>query len=259
LAARHFSHRQQTIVVKKALIIGATSGIAQAIAAELAASGSALFLAGRSATKLELVARDLETRFGVKAEIAAIDFDDFSAHAPLIDLAIQRLGGLDVAFVCHGNLPGQQACERDYAVAEASFRTNFLSPISFLGTLADRFEKMRSGCIVAISSVAGDRGRGSNYFYGAAKAALSAYLSGLRNRLYASGVRVVTVKPGFVDTPMTAHLKTGLLTASPAAVARDIVRAARQGNGELYTPWFWRWIMLIIRLIPEPIFVRLKL
>lgn len=245
--------------MKRVLIIGATSGIAQSIAAQLAAERPALFLAARTGSKLELIARDLDLRHGLKAESAAIDFDDFSTHAPLVDLAIQRLGGLDLAFVCHGALPDQLACERDYATAEAAFRVNFLSPISFLGTLADRFEKARAGCIVAISSVAGDRGRQSNYFYGAAKAALTAYLAGLRNRLYPAGVRVVTVKPGFVDTPMTAHLKTGLLTASAETVARDIIRAAAHLNGELYTPWFWRWIMLFVRLVPEPVFVRLKL
>jgi hypothetical protein len=245
--------------VKKTLIIGATSAIAQSLAGQLAESGASLFLVGRSTAKLDLIARDLELRHNVKAETNAIDFDDFTQHAPLIDRAIERLGGLDLAIICHGSLPDQAACERNYDLTEAAFRTNCLSAISFAGHLANRFEERGSGCLVAISSVAGDRGRQSNYVYGAAKAGLSAYLSGLRNRLYHKGVRVLTVKPGFVDTPMTAHLKTGLLTASPETVARDILRAAENGNGELYTPWFWRWIMLIIKLIPERIFVRLKL
>ncbi len=245
--------------MKKALIIGATSAIAQALADQLAKGGASLFLAGRSAVKLELIARDLKVRHKADVETAAIDFDDFDQHAPLIDRAAGSLGGLDLAIICHGSLPDQKACERDYRLSEAEFRTNCLSAISFLGHLANRFEEQGAGCLVAISSVAGDRGRQSNYVYGAAKAGLSAYLGGLRNRLYSKGVRVVTVKPGFVDTPMTAHLKKGLLMASPESVARDILRAAENGNGELYTPWFWRWIMLVIKLIPERVFVRLKL
>ncbi len=245
--------------MKKALIIGATSAIAQSLADQLANGGASLFLLGRSMAKLDLIARDLELRHNVKVETAVIDFDDFAQHAPLIDRATGRLGGLDLAIVCHGSLPDQKACEADYLLTEAEFRTNCLSAISFLGHLANRFEANGGGCLVAISSVAGDRGRQSNYVYGAAKAGLSAFLAGLRNRLYPKGVRVITVKPGFVDTPMTTHLKKGLLMASPATVARDILRAAENGNGVLYTPWFWRWIMLVIRLIPEPIFVRLKL
>jgi len=245
--------------MKRALIIGATSAIAESLAGQLAKAGASLFLAGRSAEKLELIARDLKVRHGVEVEIAAIDFDDFDQHAPLIDRAAERLGGLDLAVICHGSLPDQKACERDWRLTEAEFRVNCLSAISFLGHLANRFEQQRAGCLIAISSVAGDRGRQSNYVYGAAKAGLSAFLQGLRNRLYPAGVRVVTVKPGFVDTPMTAHLKKGLLMASPETVVRDILRAAESGNCELYTPWFWRWIMLVIKVIPERIFVRLKL
>ena len=245
--------------MKNALIIGATSAIAQSLADQLAQSGASLFLAGRSAAKLDLIATDLKVRHKVKVETAAIDFDDFTRHAPLIDLAAERLGGLDLAVICHGSLPDQKACERDYLLTEAEFRINCLSAISFLGHLANRFEERRAGCLVAISSVAGDRGRQSNYVYGAAKAALSAFLEGLRNRLHPKGVRVLTVKPGFVDTPMTAHLKKGLLMVSPEVVARDIMRAVESGKYELYTPWFWRWIMLIIKLIPERIFIRLKL
>lgn len=245
--------------MKKTLIIGATSGIAQALADQLAQSGATLFLAARSEPRLQLIARDLELRHNATVHTATLDFDDFSLYAPFIDTAIQQLGGLDLAIICHGALPDQQACQLDPLLAEASLRVNYLSPVAFLTHLALRFEQRSSGCIVAISSVAGDRGRASNYIYGAAKAALTAYLAGLRNRLQPAGVRVITVKPGFVDTPMIAHFKPSPLTASPQAVARDILRAAARGNGNLYTPWFWRWIMLVIRLIPERLFIRLKL
>jgi short-subunit dehydrogenase len=245
--------------MKKVLIIGGTSGIAQALAGQLAASGAALHLLGRSAPKLELVAANLRTRHAAKVSLGVLNFDDFAAHAPAIEQAAAQLGGLDLAILCHGSLGDQKACERDFALTEAEFRTNCLGAMSFLSHLANRFEAQRAGQIIAISSVAGDRGRQSNYIYGASKAGLTAYLQGLRNRLYPHGVQVLTVKPGFVDTPMTAHLKKGLLMASPEKVARDILRAAERGGCVLYTPWFWRWIMLIIKMIPEKIFRKLKL
>ena len=179
--------------MKKVLIIGATSAIAQALANQLAESGASLYLLGRSAAKLELVAAELKTRHGVKAFTGTIDFDDFSAHDRVIGEATQKLGGLDTAVVCHGSLGDQKASEKDYRLAEAEFRTNCLSAISFLTHLANRFEQQGSGLIIAISSVAGDRGRQSNYVYGASKAAVSAFLQGLRNRLHASNVRVLTV------------------------------------------------------------------
>jgi short-subunit dehydrogenase len=245
--------------MKKVLIIGGTSGIAQAIGAELARTGAALYLLGRSAQRLELVAANLKSRYGANVAFAAINFDDFSTHAAAIEQAAARLGGLDFAIICHGSLADQKACERDFQLTEAEFRTNCLGAMSFLSHLANRFEECRAGQIIAISSVAGDRGRQSNYVYGAAKAGLTAYLQGLRNRLYPAGVNVLTVKPGFVDTPMTSHLKKGLLMASPESIASDILRAAEKGRCVLYTPWFWRWIMLVIKLIPEKIFRRLKL
>ena len=245
--------------MKKVMLIGATSGIAQALANQLAQSGASLVLLGRSAAKLDLMAKDLRLRRGATVETDAFDFDAFDNHAPAIDRAIERLGGVDLAIVCHGSLGDQKACEQDFRLAEAEFRTNCLSAMSFLAHLANRMEERGAGCLVAISSVAGDRGRQSNYIYGAAKAGLSAFLQGLRNRLFPKGVHVLTVKPGFVDTPMTAHLKKGLLMASPERVARDILRAAESGRCVLYTPWFWRWIMLVIKLIPETVFQRLKL
>jgi decaprenylphospho-beta-D-erythro-pentofuranosid-2-ulose 2-reductase len=245
--------------MKKVLIVGGTSSIAQAMAGQLAQTGAALHLLGRSAPKLELVAASLKTRYAANVNIATINFDDFATHAPAIEQAAAQLGGLDMAIICHGSLGDQKACEQDFKLTEAEFRTNCLGAMSFLSHLANRFEKQRSGQIIAISSVAGDRGRQSNYVYGAAKAGLNAYLQGLRNRLYPQGVKVLTVKPGFVDTPMTAHLKKGLLMASPEKVARDILRASEKDCCVLYTPWFWRWIMLIIKLIPEKIFRKLKL
>jgi short-subunit dehydrogenase len=249
----------QRFCMKKVLIIGGTSGIAQALACQLAQSGAQLHLLGRSAPKLELVAANLKARHGATVTTATINFDDFAAHAPAIEHAASQLGGLDAAILCHGSLGDQKAGEQDFKLAESEFRTNCVGAMSFLSHLANRFEPQRAGRIIAISSVAGDRGRQSNYIYGAAKAGLTAFLQGLRNRLYPHGVKVLTVKPGFVDTPMTAHLRKGMLMASPEKVARDILRAAEKDICVLYTPWFWRWIMLVIKLIPERIFRRLNL
>lgn len=248
--------------MSKIILIGATSGIAQAIAARLAQQGAELYLMGRSSAKLDLLAADLTTRYGqhgVRVETRAFDFDDFALHHPAVEAAAKALGKVDAAYICHGTLGDQAACECNFALAEQEFRNNCLSPISFLTHLGNLLEAQGSGTLVAISSVAGDRGRQSNYVYGAAKAGLTAFLQGLRNRLYKKGVYVVTVKPGFVDTPMTAAMPRSPLTASPDAVARDIIRAAQRGTPVLYTPWFWQGIMLIIKAIPERLFRRLTL
>jgi decaprenylphospho-beta-D-erythro-pentofuranosid-2-ulose 2-reductase len=247
------------MTIKNALIIGATSAIAQAVARQLAARGASLVLWGRSASKLEIVAADLRLKYGGKIFCEAFELNDTLQHGSALDRAVAALGPLDLALVCHGNLPDQAACEKDFIVLEQEFLTNCLGPISFLTVLANYFESEGRGCIAAISSVAGDRGRQSNYVYGTAKAALSTFLAGLRNRLYSKGVHVLTIKPGFVDTPMTAHLKKGPLFASPDKVARDIIQAVDTGKCVLYTPWFWRWIMVIIRSIPESIFRKLKM
>ena len=247
------------MTIKNALIIGATSAIAQAVARLLASRGTTLVLWGRSAERLEIVATDLRVKYGVPVSLEAFDLNDTSLHQAAFDRAAALHGPFDLALICHGNLPDQGACEKDFAVAAREFQINCLGPISMLTVLANHFERQGHGCLAAISSVAGDRGRQSNYVYGTTKAALSTFLAGLRNRLFPHGVQVLTIKPGFVDTPMTARLKKGPLFASPEKVAGDIVRAVEKGTCVLYTPWFWRWIMLIIRLIPEPVFRKLKM
>ena len=245
--------------MKNVLIIGATSAIAQALARQLAGTGVSLTLWGRSREKVEIVAADLRARHEAKVFVETFDFTDFTQHAGALDRTIAAAGEMDVAIVCHGSLGDQAACQADFAVTEQELLTNCRSALSFLTLLANRFEAQGRGTLVVISSVAGDRGRQSNYVYGTAKAALNTFTQGLRNRLYSRGVNVLTVKPGFVDTPMTAHLKKGFLFASPERVARDIVKAIKNRKCVIYTPWFWRWIMLLIRLIPESLFRRLKL
>lgn len=247
------------MMARKLAVFGATSAIAQETAKLHARDGDRLFLVARDAERLGIVARDLEIRNGQEVGRLAVDLNDLAAHAGVVDRAGEALDGLDTVLIAHGVLGDQQRCQASYAATELVLRTNFLSAVSLLTLIAQRFEAQGSGTIAAISSVAGDRGRQSNYVYGTSKGALSLFLQGLRNRLHGRGVRVIDVKPGFVDTPMTAQMDKGVLFASPERVARDIHRAIRRGADVVYAPWFWRVIMGVIRLIPEPVFKRMKL
>jgi short-subunit dehydrogenase len=177
----------------------------------------------------------------------------------MLEQANTSLEGLDTILIAHGILDDQKAGEQDYTKAEQALRTNFLSVVSLLTPIANRLEKQRYGCIAVISSVAGDRGRQSNYIYATAKGALTIFLQGLRNRLHSANICVLTIKPGFVDTPMTANFKKGALWAKPEAIARGIYRAIENRKNTVYLPGFWWLIMMIIRHIPEPIFKRMKL
>lgn len=241
------------------LIIGATSVIAQATARRFAAEGARFFLVGRDAGKLAAVADDLRVRGAAETETYVLDMNDLEKHAAMIEAATAALGTLDAALIAHGTLGDQKANETLVVETLREWSTNATSVIALLTLLANTFERQRHGTIAVISSVAGDRGRRSNYIYGAAKAALSVFLEGLRYRLHAAGVAVVTIKPGLVDTPMTATIPKNLLFASPERVGRDIHRAMTRGTAVVYTPWFWRYVMLLIRLIPEPIFRKLPI
>jgi short-subunit dehydrogenase len=246
-------------MARKVLVLGATSAIAQATSRRLAADGDAFFLVGRDAARLRAVAEDLLVRGASFADGLAADLDDFGRHEEVIERAAAALGGLDTVLLAHGVLGDPQACRDEFAAAERVIRTNFVGPVSLLTAVARRFEAAGSGTIVGISSVAGDRGRQSHYVYGASKGALSLFLQGLRNRLHPRGVQVLTVKPGFVDTPMTAHLKKGLLFASPETIARGIHRAIVRRKDVVYLPWYWRVIMGLITHVPERVFKRLRL
>jgi short-subunit dehydrogenase len=174
-------------------------------------------------------------------------------------MAVAALGGLDAVLIAHGTLSDQAACQQSVELTMRELNINFLSVVSLLTLLGNHFEQQRRGVIAVISSVAGDRGRGSNYVYGTAKAGVSAFLQGLRNRLAKVGVQVLTIKPGLVDTPMTAHLKKNRLYSPPSVVGEGIYHAMKQGRDVAYLPWFWRYIMLIILHIPELIFKRMSL
>jgi decaprenylphospho-beta-D-erythro-pentofuranosid-2-ulose 2-reductase len=240
--------------MNRVLVLGATSAIAQQVARAYAERGAALFLVARNEQRLGAVADDLRVR-GAQVETAVADLDDPAGHEALL----ARAAPLEIVFLAYGTLGDARRTEQRTEAAEAILRTNLSSPVSLLTRAAQRLEAQGSGCIVALASVAGDRGRASNAVYGAAKAGLSAFLSGLRNRLSRSGVRVITVKPGLVDTPMTGHLPKNRLYSSPERVARDLLRGIDGTADVIYTPWWWRWIMLVVRLIPERLFKRLSL
>lgn len=240
------------------LIIGATSAIAHATARQFAKEGARFFLVGRSEAKLDAIRDDLRVCGSADAQIYVLDVTDFEKHPAMLSAATAALGTLDTVLIAHGSLSDQAACNASVETTLQEWTTNATSVIALLTLLANLFERQRHGTIAVISSVAGDRGRKSNALYGAAKGALNIYLEGLRGRLHASGVTVITIKPGVVDTPMTAALPKGFLVASPERVAADIHRAIVRGTSMIYTPWFWRYIMLIIRAIPERIFVKLS-
>ncbi len=245
--------------MKKIVIIGATSAVATETARCFALEGAELFIAGRSQEKLERLADDLRVRGAAVVHTGLFNARDLASHDQLLESAYHTLGEIDAALIAHGDLPDQTECQHSWIGTEQALATNFLSPVAFLTWLANYFEKRGTGNITAISSVAGDRGRQSNYIYGSAKGALSVFLQGLRNRLAPRGVSVTTIKPGFIDTPMTADIKKGPLFASAELVGTRVHKAMKRGDSVVYTPFFWRFIMLIIIHIPEFIFKRLKL
>jgi hypothetical protein len=245
--------------VKKILIIGATSAIAEATARILAQRGDELFLVARNQERLNVITEDLKVRGSLGVHSYFMDANNFEEHLPMLNEAFGILGNIDIVLIAHGTLSNQKECEHSVDLTMHDIKTNALSVIALLTHLANRFEIHRSGTIAVISSVAGDRGRTSNYVYGSAKAMVTTFTSGLRQRLYKSGVSVVTIKPGFVDTPMTAKFKKGLLWASPEKVANLIVVACDKKNTVVYIPGFWWGIMKIIKIIPEKIFKKLSL
>lgn len=248
----------RAMATRRTLIVGGTSAIGEQIARQLAAQGAAICLTGRDLDRLSHIAQDLGVRGATQAIIEMLDVTDVASLEALVERAAQALGGLDTLVIAAGLLPDQTRVSMDPSLLRQAFEVNALGPMVLLNAAATRFEQQGYGSLVAIGSVAGDRGRATNAVYGAAKGALEIFMSGLRQRLSQRGVQVLLVKPGFVDTPMTIDFTKGALWASPERVARDIVRAIEKGKSMIYTPWFWRWIMLIIRHIPERIFVRLR-
>jgi short-subunit dehydrogenase len=244
---------------RKILVLGATSGIAEATCRIWAAQGASLFLVARNAEKLAAVAADLKTRGAAYVDTAVADLDDTTQHPALLAHAINSLGGMDVAYLAHGILGDQTKAEQDFETAAHIIHTNFLSAVSLLTWLANFCVQRHSGVLAVISSVAGDRGRKSNYLYGSSKAGLTAFLGGLRNRVDREGVTVLNIKPGPVKTAMTATMAGSEKFADVNKVAQTIVKAIDAKADNLYVPFQWGPIMWVIQHIPERVFKKLNL
>jgi decaprenylphospho-beta-D-erythro-pentofuranosid-2-ulose 2-reductase len=248
---------EQDVLKGNVLILGATSDVAVALAARFAVDKYSVTLAARDFDRLNIIASDLNIRYQVPIQFVRFDALDFDSHATFYG----ELPEVPDVVVCVFGLLGDQTRAQDkWAECATIIDSNFTGAVSVLNIVANDFEKRRAGIIVGISSVAGERGRQSNYIYGSAKAGFTAYLSGLRNRLFGSNVHVLTVKPGFMKTRMIEGMKTpGALTAAPEAVAHQIYKAAIARKNVIYVLPVWRLIMLMIRLIPESIFKKMKL
>lgn len=239
------------------LILGATSDIAFGIATQFARENVSLILAGRDTAYLERIRCDLSVREGADARVVKFDAVDYESHKAFYQ---QLEPKPDVCAVVFGYLGEQQESEADWRELSKVVDVNYKGAVSILNIVAEDFAKRRSGTIIGVSSVAGDRGRQSNFIYGSAKAAFTVYLSGLRNKLFSKGVHVATIKPGFVDTKMTEDIDLPpLLTATPMQVGEAAFDAFEKKRDVVYVLPVWRVIMGVITLLPEFVFKRLKL
>lgn len=246
--------------MKNILIIGATSAIAQAFIEYMAVGDNKLFLVARNKDKLNTIKNNLRIKQNTNIATSILDVNEHNNHNSMFDSAKSYLGKIDIILMAHGTLPDQKECEKKVETAVFEFGINALSTIALCLKAAKIFEEQNSGLLVVITSVSGDRGRQSNYIYGSAKGAVNIFLQGLRNRLTKYDVNVLTVKPGFVDTPMTAHLSKNLLFSQPEAIAKGIIKAINKNKSkEIYLPGYWRIIMFIIKCIPGKIFNKLSL
>lgn len=241
------------------VIFGATSAIAHATARVWAARGDALVVVGRAVGALEDLAQDLRVRGAARVSVVVSELSEVPTQSAMLERVLQVEPEFDTALIAYGSLTDQERAERDVEYAVRELHVNFVSQAALLLRVASYFEMHRRGTVALIGSVAGDRGRQSNFVYGSAKGGAALFAQGLRNRLSKSRVHVLTIKPGFVDTPMTQHLRKSFLFAAPATVAGGIVKAIDRSNDVVYLPFFWRLIMLVIVLIPERFFKRLRI
>jgi decaprenylphospho-beta-D-erythro-pentofuranosid-2-ulose 2-reductase len=241
------------------LILGATSMLAHETAKNFATDKADFVLVARSAEKLETVKADLKVRGAQQIETILADLSDVQRHQEIIDSALHPFNGLDMVLIAYGTLGSQLTDQESVEATLQEFNNNATSVISLLTILGNYFAQEKRGCLAVISSVAGDRGRQSNYIYGAAKSAVSTFTQGLRNRLAKSNVTVVTIKPGMVATPMTAHMRKGLLFARPQSVGKGIYQAMLKRKDVVFLPAYWRYIMWIIKSIPESVFKKLNI
>jgi short-subunit dehydrogenase len=245
--------------MKKIVVLGATSGIALEVQRQLTSRSCELLLVARSPQRLTEIQADLQVRGAPHVLTYSADLSCIAQHDGIFEFAHREFPDFDTVLLAYGSLHNQKVSEASIQVLLEELQVDFVSAAAILTLFAADLEHRRMGCIAAITSVAGDRGRRSNYVYGSAKGGLSLFLQGLRSRLYPAGVGVITIKPGPVQTPMTDHLPSAGRFADPHQVARDIVRGLeRRSPDVLYTPGFWRWIMTAVQLIPEIIFKRLS-
>jgi short-subunit dehydrogenase len=244
--------------VSKIVVFGSTSGIAEAYLRLVAKNGVSLILVARDGSKLDIQSADLKARGAKSVQTFTMDFSNFDSHGNVVKRCFES-GPVDLVLIAQGAAAPQAEMETDFNKTMECFEINLLSLVSICNQLIPYFEKQKYGQIAGISSPAGDRGRQTNFIYGASKAGVQVYLAGLRGRLFGFGVNVLDIRPGFVSTRMTASMKQGPLFASPDAVAKGINRAIMRRKSVVYLPWFWCGIMLIIRNIPELIFKRLKI
>lgn len=244
---------------KNIVIIGATSAIAKATARLYAKEGANFLLVARNQIGLQSLAEDLKVRGAHEVRCYPMDACHRDKFADLMALVKQRYVKVNIVLIAHGDLPVQEKAQMSADETWHAIDVNGTSVVALATLFANTLEAQKGGTLAVISSVAGDRGRQSNYIYGAAKAMLNTFLDGLRHRLHAGGVKVVNIKPGFVDTPMTAAFEKGPLWAQPETVAEGIRQAIEKGKSTVYLPWFWRYIMLIIKSVPEAIFVKTRL
>lgn len=239
------------------LILGAASDMAVAIAKKYASKGYNVQLAARNTGRLNALQSDLGIRYNISCTLHEFDALNFESHAAFFEGLTQKP---DVAICVFGYLGDNEIARANWAESAKIIHTNYTGAVSILNVISNYFASRKAGVIAGISSVAGQRGRQSNYMYGSAKAGFTAYLSGLRNRMFHENVHVVSVQPGFVYTAMTANMKLPpMLTAKPEDVAGTVFNAVAKKKNVVYVKWFWRWIMLIICSIPEFMFKKLKL
>lgn len=245
--------------MKKILIFGAASAIASETAKRFAAEKADLFLVDLNLSRLEATKDDILARFETNIHLKEMNALEYENHDKLFEEAAETLGGLDDVLIAHGTLPDQDKALYEPKTMEKELNINYVSVVSLAQAAANFFEKQKRGCVAVISSVAGDRGRQSNYLYGSAKGGVTAFLQGLRNRMDQFGIKVITIKPGLVDTPMTAHLPKNPLYSKPEDIGKIIYNAMKKGKEIVYAPSFWRFVMLGIIHTPEAIFKKLKL
>ena len=242
---------------KQILILGATSDMAKACGELFGKKGFELILAARNVQRLEPYASDLKIRYGIKSELLEFNAVDYESHPAIVSNLPESC---EVVICAFGYLGDQLKAEEEWQESKMIIESNYLGAVSILNLLASKWKAISSGSIIGISSVAGDRGRSSNYIYGSAKSAFSTYLDGLRNKLFHYGVHVVTVKPGFVATKMTSHLDLPKpLTSNVDSLAKAIYKSWKNKKNTVYISGIWFWIMFVIKMIPEMVFKRLKM